>query len=647
MDSASEKQEEAMASASQKQETSMASASEKKQAATAPSSVKEKDVDMDSASGRPEDPLKPEPPITDSASDISEVATDSAPQAHEVIHISSASDEDKEVEICPPPRSQDVITPDQSQTDNLVVELGNQDSGGSFSDDEPLPEPDLGPASQPEATQQEKFHVTAIPEYPEVSRTQPHPTIAVLVTLTAPSMSQFPNSLKRLPLDLVVVLDISKSEDESRLEHMKNALLFIVESMTSWDRLSIVSEATRLTPLRRMHQPGKETAKTAIRALFSIEASTGIQETLLKGARVLDERRFTNPTASIILLSDRGAGHSTEPESTTKTKSQTAILLNLLPESIYPDTRWTSDLDSFPVHSFGIGPCHDPSVLHAVSSASLGTYSYVKSYDILQDAVACCIAGLTSVTVQNVHITLAQMVDVVKIRSIESGLHASRVSQAGDTGEIIIGEMYAEEVKEFRVEISLPRLTILGKRGATKRTRMGIMWSYSDAVWEVHEKCLSFEVQRPIDVSPEGSTQCEEILQNKARLFGAESIRKVRLMADHPGELYNARNFLLEKLAEMSQKIESGHGPSVWIYGEMCEVAKLLGSLQLYERFGQAYALSNVSSHDNQRATTRGCNVPGVVAISYPAYATPHMVRSVNSSRSQRHKLWENIRNIF
>ncbi|KAL0401645.1 UNVERIFIED_CONTAM: E3 ubiquitin-protein ligase WAV3 [Sesamum latifolium] len=281
-----------------------------------------------------------------------------------------------------------------------------------FSDDEPLIAVTADPTSLASPVSLQKVTIKAVPERPAVAASESVSLFTVLVGLKAPSLSNDAGFSQRAPIDLVTVLDVSGSMHGSKLDLVKRAVNFVVDNLGPSDRLSVVSFATqarRMLPLRRMTENGREDAKRAVNALVA-SGGTNIVEGLKKGVRVLEERQHKNPVTSIIFLSDGNdtCNHNQLfPSFSSSSSRQAPEYLHLLPASIRPGNRGSNDvrqLETFPVHSFGFGSDHDPIAMHSISDASGGTFSFIESYEMVQDAFAGCIGGLLSVVTQDVRL---------------------------------------------------------------------------------------------------------------------------------------------------------------------------------------------------------------------------------------------------
>ena len=523
----------------------------------------------------------------------------------------------------------------------------------SFSDDEPLPAVTASDP-MPKDSQLHKVTIKAIPERGAVGPCESVSQFAILVGLKAPSLY----SSQRAPLDIVMVLDVSGSMMGMKLSLVKRAANFVIDNLGVSDRLSIVSfsdDASRILPLRRMIEGGREDAKRAVDSLKA-NGGTNIAEGLRTGARVLEERRFKNPVTSIIFLSDGNDTYNFNLGSSLEDGNQ-----HLLPPSIFPRKQrswpWPEE-SSIPVHSFGFGSDHDPILMHAIADASGGTFSFIESYEMVQDAFAGCIGGLLSVVTQELRLKLRTASHGVEIKSIPSGRYMSDISNQGSEGLINVGDLYADEEKEFLINVSIPVCPTNGGDSQRKTSLLDITCSYKEAVSKqavVIESEL-VEVRRPTALSPQDLTVNVEVDRQKNRIRAAECIKQAQQMAEL-GNLFGATNLLQqERIGLMSSAAaQAGDGLTEWLGSEMKETEERFGSASMYQQSGRAFALSGMSSHASQRATTRGGMVAGASAAfgsscpppgSSPAfgsapgaafggYATPQMFSMVHKSQQQ------------
>ncbi len=145
--------------------------------------------------------------------------------------------------------------------------------------------------------------VSAAPEYNEVGLAE-EGSFHVRVGLKYEEVEAL--SARKVPLDVVCVLDNSGSMTGSKLDSLKKAMDFVIQQLGPNDRLSVVnfnSHPTVLHGLLKMNSANQGTAKSRIRAL-SATGGTDILQGMQQGWSVLESRQTKNPASCLFLLTD-------------------------------------------------------------------------------------------------------------------------------------------------------------------------------------------------------------------------------------------------------------------------------------------------------------------------------------------------------
>ncbi|CAO2040289.1 unnamed protein product [Urochloa humidicola] len=518
------------------------------------------------------------------------------------------------------------------QVNARVNPVNGYQNGGHMTILRPLPRARSSAAEDPQQGSLRTVEIKTHPEFTEVPENTSERNFTVLIHLKAPLAQnlQTPSDLKdgcgpctsRAPVDLITVLDVSGSMAGTKLALLKRAMGFVIQNLGSSDRLSVIafsSSARRLFPLRRMTESGRQQSLQAVNSLTS-NGGTNIAEGLRKGSKVIEERKAKNPVCSIILLSD---GQD------TYTVSPTAGVHKGAPEycALLPSTNGNQQV---PVHVFGFGADHDSVSLHSISQTSGGTFSFIETEAAIQDAFAQCIGGLLSVVAQGLHVKVESLHPDVHFGSIRSGSYSSRVSDDKRNGSIDVGDLYAEEERDFLVSVNVPP-----GYGETALLKVGCV--YKDPLMKetVNMADAQVKISRPAFVSVQSVSI--EVDRQKNRLHAAEVMAEARFSAER-GDLTNAVS-LLEDCRRMimgSASGQSGDRLCQALDAELKEMQDRMANRQRYEASGRAYVLSGLSSHSWQRATARGDSTDSESLIQ--AYQTSSMVdmllRSQTMTRS-------------
>ncbi|KQJ96994.1 uncharacterized protein LOC100841043 [Brachypodium distachyon] len=522
-----------------------------------------------------------------------------------------------------------------------------------FDDDDPVLRPPRPPPpgdrrhGSPGATSSgssaEVVALTTHCQYSALARDAAHDDFAVLLHARAPGTG----ARARAPLDLVTVLDVSGSMVGIKLALLKQAMGFVVDSLGPADRLCIVSfssGAARLMPLARMSDGGKALARRAVESLAA-GGGTNIGAALRKAAKVFDDRLHRNAVASVILLSD-GQDTYTVPR---RGRDDEVNYEELVPPSLFMDSSTGDRSSSAPVHTFGFGTDHDAAAMHTVAEATGGTFSFIEDEAEVQDAFAQCIGGLLSVAVQGLRVDVAcAHADAgVRVRSVNSGRYRSRVDADGRAASIDVGELYADEDRRFLLLLDVPRA-----RGATPDDvithLMKVTCAYRDvATGRVFTNVAGVDaaVPRPASSSRAVSGErSEEVERERVRLEATAGMAAARVAAERgahaeAGEMLRGTQRVVAR---------SGDATLAALSGELREMRARVADRRRYELSGRAYVLAGLSSHAQQRATSRqvrSCDGEretmtrrGGTAMSTASssYVTPAMVEMMNRSRRSR-----------
>ncbi|KAG7641707.1 Zinc finger RING-type [Arabidopsis suecica] len=254
------------------------------------------------------------------------------------------------------------------------------------------------------------------PESAIVASGKGYETYSVVMKVKSPPFPTARGFARRVPVDLVAVLDVSGRNSGGKLEMLKQTMRIVLSNLREMDRLSIIafsSSSKRLSPLRRMTANGRRSARRIVDIItvpgsvsgagidFSGEGMS-VNDALKKAVKVLDDRRQKNPFTAVFVLTDRQA-------------HQVAQLAH----------------SRIPIHTIWL------------------------SHAIPEDTFARTINGYLSLSVQDLGLQLGI------VSGLGQGEITSVYSLSGrpawlGTGSIRLGDMYAEEERALLVEIKSP-----------------------------------------------------------------------------------------------------------------------------------------------------------------------------------------------
>ncbi|XP_044470552.1 probable E3 ubiquitin-protein ligase EDA40 [Mangifera indica] len=287
-------------------------------------------------------------------------------------------------------------------------------------------------------------HIALLPEAAVVTVGRSYETCAMVLKVKAPPCAGA-RAIRRAPIDLVTVLDVSLSMGGSKLQMIKRFMRLVISNLSASDRLSIVAFSTtskRLLPLRRMTTNGRRSAR---RIVDAIGTTTGqgitVSDALKKAAKVLEDRRERNSFSTILILSQRNS-------SSNQGRS--------LP--VVSSTRFShSDI---PVHSIGFSD------------------NGASNHPPHDEAFSKFIGRLLSVEVQDLKLQLSFIsgsgqAEITGVYSL-----TGRPASLG-LGSIPVGDLYPEEERELLIELKVTRSSIGSHHVLTVRS------SYKDPSSEI------------------------------------------------------------------------------------------------------------------------------------------------------------------
>jgi hypothetical protein len=247
----------------------------------------------------------------------------------------------------------------------------------------------------------------------------------------------------------------------------------------------------------------------------------------------------------------------------------------------------------FPVHTFGLGTDHNPSMMKYITDITSGTYSFVnQDIGMIKDALALFIAGLTSVAAMSIKITLRTN-EGITMSSIESGGYVSNVKN-NQFGTIDVDNIYAGERKDFivylRVAEGKKELMTIGGQYLSHNTVKHLA-NMDVHIMRPHQECVLSDLA----IHPE---------------VAAELIR-IRLENGISTMLEKGPSILgLQQVWEEIMNCEEGRGaPEETLSAlgmDVTEMKRNIENPKEHRKSGLPYMLSWLTSRKWQRSTFKG-----------------------------------------
>jgi len=258
----------------------------------------------------------------------------------------------------------------------------------------------------------------------------------LMASVIAPSLGE---TAKRGAVDLVAIIDKSGSMQGSKLKLVQETMSFMIQQLSSQDKLAIVLFGTNveiLIPLTQMTEQGKDIATDKVNRIME-EGMTNMYGGLLAGLELIMKRPNDqkNPVASVMLFTD---GLET--------------VSGLEPTNVMAQKTINEIKDPCTIFTFGYGTDHDAAVLQKIATIGGGVYYYVQSEEMIAGAFADCLGGLLTTVVQNVKLVILPQPSVI----IKKIFTKYVVITDEESSEILIGDLYSEERRDILMEIEVP-----------------------------------------------------------------------------------------------------------------------------------------------------------------------------------------------
>jgi len=465
----------------------------------------------------------------------------------------------------------------------------------AFADDDPVEEPQSSIEQQPEP---DPTNVGEVPltlsariEYSSLPRGQTQNVFGLVSVKAKADVGE----TKRQPTDIVCVLDVSGSMGcNGKIDHVKAAVEFVIANSDPRDRLSIVtfnSSASRVLPLRRMTNEGKDEANMSRMRLYA-SGGTSIASGLDMGLQVLEQRRQRNKVSAVLLLTD-GQDGSTRPR---------------LPALIA-----RARAESCAVYAFGFGSDHDAALMAEISEQAKTPFTYVEDTENLQDIFAGAVGGLTSVVAQNVELTLTCQ---VPLEQLHTPFPVHRDAD-GQRTAVRIPDIFAGETRDVLVELKVP---VGGSAGPETLFESRLQYTDLQRGCVLRTPVISVQAMRVDEPQPELEPD-EEVSAQRERV---EVMQALQAAATHGegGDFQGAQSVLTAAEDRMSRKGKKTRMTDA-LGAELADAKSRMASRSAWESGGRAEVKDAVQMHQVQRCTNIAQSSKSRMKCSKVMYSSP------------------------
>ncbi|CAJ2505986.1 Uu.00g001160.m01.CDS01 [Anthostomella pinea] len=210
---------------------------------------------------------------------------------------------------------------------------------------------------------------------------------------TAPTeytnFARSPMSAVHVPIDVVVVVPISSSMQGVKINLVRDALKFMVNTLGERDRMGLVTFGSGgggvpIVGMTTKAWHGWNNVLASIKPVGQKSHRADVVEGANVAMDLLMQRKHNNPIATIMLISDA---------STSDADSVDFVVSR-------------AEAAKITIHSFGLGMTHKPDTMIELSTRTKAAYTYVKDWMMLRECLAGCLGSMQSLSHQNVKLKL-------------------------------------------------------------------------------------------------------------------------------------------------------------------------------------------------------------------------------------------------
>ncbi|KAI2642809.1 von Willebrand factor type A domain-containing protein [Xylaria nigripes] len=192
-----------------------------------------------------------------------------------------------------------------------------------------------------------------------------------------------------VPIDVVVVVPISSSMQGVKISIVRDALKFMINSLGERDRMGLVTFGSggggvALVGMTTKAWQGWNNLLSSIKPVGQKSHRSDVVEGANVAMDLLMQRKYNNPIATIMLISDASTSDVDSPDFVISRAEAAKIT----------------------IHSFGLGMTHKPDTMIELSSRTKASYTYVKDWMMLRECLAGCLGSMQSLSHQNVKLKL-------------------------------------------------------------------------------------------------------------------------------------------------------------------------------------------------------------------------------------------------
>ncbi|KAJ3326302.1 hypothetical protein HDV06_000178 [Boothiomyces sp. JEL0866] len=372
-------------------------------------------------------------------------------------------------------------------------------------------------------------------------------------------------------LDLVLLVDVSGSMANIKLEMVKDSIVYLIShQLNEKDRLAIVTfneHAKVICNFTRITNEIKNELIGIVNGSLFADGGTSMREGIKMGLEMLECRSVVNSNSAMLLFSD---GEDSKPDDKYKVFK-------------YLETAKQKCL---PIQCFGYGETHDYKYLSDIAlGSSNGSYLYIESPEDISSSLVGAVGGISSVVAKD----LSVLFDFGTLELIEMHCGSYPVELDQNSAKVTLKNLYSKELRNIKCKFQVAEILhtpVTGQLIASFPSFVPFEFTiaisdFSNSLQKQNaEDYLRDELSKSIRLAEDGNY----FLAKKTLQAASDVLSRTRkdLLSEHPNAKLEYYDYLLQDIEQLQLSFEP----------------------QLFEKVGK-FLVSHVHSELSQQRTLR------------------------------------------